>query len=220
MSQPSGTTPTPHVAERRALRHLVPEDPERSRRAPDAAVRAWHEFAESLAAPVRRPCRVLVTGPDALVRPVVSVVSGLVDAVGEWDGRRPVPAPDLLIGALPWRYEAIGDVPDLPGPLIGPRPAVLPLAFTSRTVTVGPVAGAGGPCPDCVHPAFAAATVRPETPVAPALHAFAAGAAGLFVRSFTASNVNALSMSLTFDIAAPQVEHRLWSCTASCRRAA
>mgnify|MGYP002653780009 CR=1 FL=1 len=96
----------------------------------------------------------------------------------------------------------------------------IPSAVAKQIAQVGPVAGAGGPCPDCVHPAFAAATVRPETPVAPALHAFAAGAAGLFVRSFTASNVNALSMSLTFDIAAPQVEHRLWSCTASCRWAA
>lgn len=215
-----GTNPTPHVAERRALRHLVHERVDERLRPPHAASVAWNEFAESLHAPQRRPCRVLVTGPDALVRPVMAVISGLCDGVAEWDGRRPAPAPDLLIGALPWRYEALGDIPDLPGPLVGPRAAVLPLAFTSRTVTVGPVAGAGGPCPDCVNPAFAAATVRPETPVAPALHAFAAGAAGLFVRSFTAANVNALSMSLTFDVGSPQVEHRLWSCTAACRRAA
>lgn len=216
----TGNNPSPHVAERRALRHLVHERVDARLRPPHAASIAWSEFAESLTAPPRRPCTVLVTGPNALTRPVMTVIQGLCDRVGEWDGRSPVAAPDLLIGALPWRYEALGDVPDLPGPLTGPSPAVLPLAFTSRTVTVGPVAGAGGPCPDCVNPAFASATVRPETPVAPALHAFAAGAAGLFVRSFAAANINALSMSLTFDIGTPQVEHRLWSCTASCRRAA
>lgn len=223
-------TPRPHVAERRALRHLVLNDlddtslhaltdPEPGSGAP-AHDAGWRDLVAAVTHRPRRTTRTLVTGPAALERAVLDVVAPLCDGAGVWDGRASASAPDLLIGALPWRYEELGDVPDLPGPLTGPAPAVLPLAFTARTVTVGPVAGAGGACAGCVTPAYSSGTRRPDAALSPALFAFAAGAAGLFVRAFAAGNVTACSISLTFDMAAPHVEHRLWSCTPTCRDAA
>lgn len=222
-------SPRPHVAERRALRHLVLHDLDDDALrtlvdpAPSSTVtpeQGWRELVACATSRTQRPTRTLVTGPAALERAVLDVVSPLCDSAGAWDGRTNGASPDLLIGALPWRYEELGHVPDLPGPLTGPAPAVLPLAFTSRTVTVGPVAGAGGACAECVHPAYSSGAGRPDAALAPALFAFAAGAAGLFVRAFAASNVMACSISLTFDMAAPHVEHRVWSCTSTCRDAA
>lgn len=224
------TSTSPHVAERRALRHLVTHDlaveelRRVDRRGGDEGAAGWRGLAETLRAPQRRPCTVLVTGTALVERAVLDVVAPLCDHAAAWDGRSPAAAPDLLIGALPWRYEEIGDAPGLPHPLSGPAACVLPLAFTERTVTVGPIArpatGSAGPCLACVHPAFADSTARPDIRLAPALTAFAAGATGLFVRAFAAGGSPATAMSLTFDVAIPHVEHRLWSCTPSCTRAA
>lgn len=225
----------PHVAERRALRHLVVHEltePELRAAAlagrPDAPAAApgWRELAHTLQEPTVRSARVLVTGPEALTASVIDVLRPLAGHVTGWDGSTATTAPDLLVAALPWRldslWDAMNDLPGLPGAFAGRPPAVLPLAFTQRSVTVGPIAGLAdvGPCLQCVRPALSEATSRPETSVAPALNAFASGAGGLFVRAMSTRSGAATSMSLTFDVAAPHVEHRLWACTPGCRSAA
>lgn len=181
---------------------------------------AWRDLLFTGQAPARPPARVLVAAPPMLERDVLAVVTPLCGEAARWDGRAPGPAPDLLIGALPWNSENLGDVPDLPGPLAGPPPALLPLTFGTRSVTVGPIAGAGGACSRCVVPVVADAAQRPDAALAPALFAFAAGTAGLFLRALAIGDVTACSISLTVDLAAPHIEHRLWSCAPTCRKAA
>lgn len=204
------SSPTPHLAERRVLKRVEA-----------ARVRPFGLAGTPRGRQHTSDDIVLVTGPTSIIRSVLAVIGPLAPRVEEWDGRSPRPSPALVVAAMPWRYDAVGDVPELPGPLQGPRPDVLPLSFTNKTVTVGPVAGPSGDvCLDCVHPALACHTPRPDPRSAPALTAFAAGACGLFLRAYQAEDRRALSMSLTFDICAPQVEHRIWTCTSGCARAA
>lgn len=221
----------PHVAERRALHHLVGAGPSGERATPGEGPTSpvvttpdpsasWRDLLLVEQAPTRPPARVLVAAPAALEHDLLSVVTPLCGHASRWDGRTPGPAPDLLIGALPWYAENLGDVPDLPGPFTGRSPAVLPLTFGARSVTVGPIAGAGGACARCVVPVVAEAAQRPDTALAPALFAFAAGTAGLFLRALATGDVTACSISLTVDLAAPHIEHRLWSCASTCRKAA
>lgn len=135
---------------------------------------------------------------------------------------RRVRPPTFSSAPCPGATNSSGTCPGYPAPLRGAAPAVLLISFTDHTVTVGPIAGGApakdtesedcGPCIQCVHPALTRAAGRPGACIAPALFAFAAGACGLFVRAFSAPRSAATSMSLTFDIAAPHVEHRLWSC--------
>lgn len=226
------TDPTrPHVSpadERKALRHLVAHELSVTEaRAVAVAGRAepenpagWEALTRALHERNPRTCTALVTGPALLVDAVRDVLTPLTARVEIWDGRRRAAAPDLVCAALPWRLDSIADLPGLPRPLHGRPSAILPLSFSEHAVMVGPIVDHTGPCLACVQPLLEQSGGLPDHDAAPALFAFAAGAAGLYVRALCARSDAATAMSMTFDITTPRVEHRLWSCTPNCRTAA
>ena len=234
---------TPHSP---ALRHLVNETlTDQELRAVYAAGQllpapSWEGLVSSLTRPERtRVGDVVLTGPEPLTSVIRPIVRPLASSVVVWGGRGTPPACDLLIAALPWRREALDDLtvmcaqglsssqlrevhpagsePDA-GAAWRPPTTVLPVSFTSHSVTIGPTIGANGPCLACVQPALSGAG-GPDPADEAVLTTLAAGVIGLFVRS-DGARVPSGALSLTFDAHAPTLVHRLWTCTPLCRTAA
>lgn len=184
---------------------------------------SWSQLVDDLTATHRpTPSRVVVAAPAQLSAAVQTIARNLSDDVVPWNGREQLPAADVLVAALPWRGETLTEAGlNQPGQahLAATMPsALLPVSFTSTSVTVGPFISAKGPCLSCVAPALAHSS-PPDEESEGVLTAFAAGAVGLFLRTHGAQVADG-ALSLTFSAQSPEVIHRLWTCTPTCQLAA
>lgn len=182
-----------------------------------AGAAGWRELVDGIVAPPTFRPNVILTGPSDIVAPIAHVTASAASTSVVWDARTPLPVCDIVVAALPWRLDAIWDLPQMPtSPL--DAVSVLPVWFTADNVTVGPLIGPHGPCLRCVQPVLAHMAQAPDVANTPTLVAFAAGAAGLMLRGVGAAKPPAIS--LTFSLHAPAVEHRAWTCTPQCTQAA